>query len=927
MNARFSARTWRALTLLLAVWLLSSPLLPVHAQTRPRSKSTTRRRAASTPPARTTTHAPGSKAASPAPKTATPTILPPAHARPTVPPHNAPVTPRAPDGETSDGTTFETLLAADSYVVYGEMRNVGQQMRPGGFFSMLEQIWHTSMGSNSKEITKVLDFYRLHAEELAHVRTMFAAMPVAPGMPQWLTAFELPSVAAAQKFTPELRAYMNSVMPARNAATSANTAQGPATAPSPTAKTTPAQTKNVVAKTAAPAFYVERSNRLVIASETQFTFKDLRREADQLLAHQPNFKTARRRFASEAMFLYVDLNLMNRAAQRMMETMKTPPEVATITSEGAGSMPPQTGVAAPAHTDPMPFPPDTRQISFGQRPAENVVEPVPIDPVHTSPSPDPQGLSSAQPSSGEMTARKSTTEAEGVLIAEPSITESSPASIDLASVMMPFLFGMHGGIDTTLIPEAVGVGIALEGDALAARALLLHSAPTRPMHVVPFLRFLIPGPALTPEAATVMPAETGIYINASLDLTKIYDLMTNSFQSSPGRILTAEEAAAHEGGMMVGPVAGPSTSPSPGADESNKEAAPNAQIAALEKLLNFKVKEDLIGSLGNEIAVSIPSEWMNPTPTRPRATRSATEGISARPPVRAVGPVGFIALRNRDALQSLLPRLLNALSLTGGGANLKEKVGDVEIMNFGSVSLAFTGNYLAVAPDVASLRHVLNATQNGQTLALQPDFRHAMSWQPRPSLGQVYVSNNLLKSIFSDMKKSEEQFADDESQKFLASFTLDPGAITHVVTDEGDGPLHELRLPGDLLKMFSGYRSVAHKHAPMRGNEQTAMGVLHTLYSMQETYKETAGHGNYATLAELSREEGFPTWFFNGPSQFNYAIEMTATGNKFEISATPTAYPDQGRRSFFIDESGVLKGADKGGQRATATDETISSRP
>lgn len=592
-------------------------------------------------------------------------------------------------------------------------------------------------------------------------------------------------------------------------------------------------------------------------------------------------------------------------------------------------MPPQTGVAVPANTDPMPFPPDTRPISFGGKTAENVVEPVLIDPVNTSPSPDPQGLSSAQPSTGEMTASKATTEAEGQIIAEPSITESSPASIDLVLSLMPFLFGMRGGQGATLIPEAVGVGIALEGDEIAARVQLLHSAPTLPMHVVPFVPFLIPGPALTPEAATVMPADTSVYINASLDLTKIYDLMTNSFESSSRRHITAEATAAHEGGLSVSPVAVPSTPtpPTPGEDESNKESAPNAQIAALEKLLNFKVKEDLIGSLGNEIAISIPSEWMNSTPVPPAATGSATEGFSALPPARPVGPVAFIALKNRDALQSLLPRLLNALALTGGGANLKEKVGDVEIMNFGSVWLAFTGNYLAVAPDVASLRHVVNAHQNSQTLALQPDFRHAMSWQARPTLGQVYVSNNFLKSIFSDMKKSEEPFADDESKKFLASFNLDPGAVTHVVTDEGDGPLHELRLPGDLLKMFTGYRSVARKHAPMRGNEQTTMGVLQTLYSMQETYKETTGHGNYATLAELSREEGFPAWFFKDASLFSYAIEMTATGDKFEINATPTAYPDKGRRSFFIDESGVLKGADKSGQRATATDEAISSTP
>jgi hypothetical protein len=54
-----------------------------------------------------------------------------------------------------------------------------------------------------------------------------------------------------------------------------------------------------------------------------------------------------------------------------------------------------------------------------------------------------------------------------------------------------------------------------------------------------------------------------------------------------------------------------------------------------------------------------------------------------------------------------------------------------------------------------------------------------------------------------------------------------------------------------------------------------------------------------------------------------YRIELTASSDKFEATATPKLYGKTGRRSFFVDESGKVRAADRRGERATADDPAV----
>jgi hypothetical protein len=54
-----------------------------------------------------------------------------------------------------------------------------------------------------------------------------------------------------------------------------------------------------------------------------------------------------------------------------------------------------------------------------------------------------------------------------------------------------------------------------------------------------------------------------------------------------------------------------------------------------------------------------------------------------------------------------------------------------------------------------------------------------------------------------------------------------------------------------------------------------------------------------------------------------YRFTITASVDQFEAVATPREYGKTGKRSFFVDKSGVVRGDDHGGGPATVADNPI----
>jgi hypothetical protein len=112
-------------------------------------------------------------------------------------------------------------------------------------------------------------------------------------------------------------------------------------------------------------------------------------------------------------------------------------------------------------------------------------------------------------------------------------------------------------------------------------------------------------------------------------------------------------------------------------------------------------------------------------------------------------------------------------------------------------------------------------------------------------------------------------------------------------------------------------------------NERCAIRALRTLHGAESTYQATYGTGNFGTLFQLGEAALINRILATGLIH-GYGFNVTFVGStpdlpaSFKIYATPRTYRTTGIRSFFIDTSGVLRGADKGGAPADENDPPIN---
>jgi hypothetical protein len=103
-------------------------------------------------------------------------------------------------------------------------------------------------------------------------------------------------------------------------------------------------------------------------------------------------------------------------------------------------------------------------------------------------------------------------------------------------------------------------------------------------------------------------------------------------------------------------------------------------------------------------------------------------------------------------------------------------------------------------------------------------------------------------------------------------------------------------------------------------NEMAAMTRLRSIVTA-EMALQFEGDGKYATLDELVEKGAL-----SSPSQgklTGYRIEVKVKPGGFEATAVPEKFAVTGRRSFYVDESRVMRAADKGGLPASASDPEV----
>jgi len=103
-------------------------------------------------------------------------------------------------------------------------------------------------------------------------------------------------------------------------------------------------------------------------------------------------------------------------------------------------------------------------------------------------------------------------------------------------------------------------------------------------------------------------------------------------------------------------------------------------------------------------------------------------------------------------------------------------------------------------------------------------------------------------------------------------------------------------------------------------NEGVAIRSIRTISSAEATYQSL--HGTFADMDQLGSSQLINAELAKGQrSGYKYKIELIDNGREmppgFEAVITPIEYPWSGRRSFYLDQTGVIRGGDLNGRNAT----------
>jgi hypothetical protein len=753
--------------------------------------------------------------------------------------------------------TFDTLLAAQSYKIYGEVRGVGQVIRSQGVNDLLDPIM--KLAGPPKEFRTVVKWLAAQANPLMSSRLMFASWPTRPNLPKALVAIEFTSPEEARQFEPKLRAFLPRVVPT------------PTPSPHPSPGGSEKDGAITQSKTEEPPqlpYVIKQSGSLVVISDTQFSFKNLRPTGRKLMGEDQNFRLVRDRFISEPIFLYFDIALEDRSIPKPTATPETVAAVHTeVPDSDKSERASESSVSAQEEFA------ITHELKSG-----SVDTTPPTEGTITGEAKTPT-LAAMPPDSNQ---------ADSAKLGSSSASGPSPADI----AFLPLSRFLFGGRPSW--PEVIGAAIAFDDDAYVLRALLINS-PDKKNVTIPFVSHVFSGPALVPAAPYIFPADTEMLYSFSLDFLQIHDNVVKTamfeHEAQRGRI---------NSNMKVSPFESP--------------------FAAYEKLLGINFRNELIPLLGNEIAVSLPMSMFGVhSASGQRTVEDVDKKEQAKPTPSS--PLVAISIKDREAVRTLIPKIVEAIGFKGAGMLAQtERRDDTELVSYGNaLSYAFIGDFIVGSTDIAAVRHAVDSYLNHQTLASDAHFRNGTRWQPRQLLGQIYVSPALMESFNSFGRDFKEPLG-EKMQEFLSNLNPASEPVTYALSNEGFGPLHEVHIPKNLVMLMVAGVSEGTKQTTAEVNEAIAQSFLRTINSAEATFQATKGNGRYGSLDELVSEGLLSQEAYD---KYGYRIELRVSGTGFEATATPVEYGKTGKASFFLDESGVLRGGDHAGGPATIADKPM----
>src|SRR5215204_4568551 len=198
---------------------------------------------------------------------------------------------------TAPAPTFDTLVPADSYVVYGELRGVGQFVRSSALNDLLEPV--VKLAGPPREFRTIVRWLNAHSEQIMNSRLLLATWSNnTKTLPETIIAIEFASAEEATKFTSTLNDFLPTVLPTP--------------VPEPSAESSPRPDAGEKPKPPAPNFHLKRFGSLVVITPKAWTLKQLKPAGSKNLVEDVNFRAARNRFNSEPVFVYFDTSAIER---------------------------------------------------------------------------------------------------------------------------------------------------------------------------------------------------------------------------------------------------------------------------------------------------------------------------------------------------------------------------------------------------------------------------------------------------------------------------------------------------------------------------------------------------------------------------------------------------------------------------------------
>ncbi len=469
------------------------------------------------------------------------------------------------------------------------------------------------------------------------------------------------------------------------------------------------------------------------------------------------------------------------------------------------------------------------------------------------------------------------------------------------------------------------------------------------------------GPKNEPKAAPLIPAGTEIVVSHSLDWVKLYDdifVKTVYAMMAQQELMrkyyaeietTRKEAEANNqkppeenGEVLSQRIAAEMT-------EEKLAKAVKEQEAKMNTELDFTLRDEVGKDLGHEITVAYGIPKMMIAAVDSEGKRKDDEGWAV-----------FIGIKDRVATQQALIKAFayftsGMMNVRGGDdeqQNVSPKTEDqlkqerelrhknaqmawammpseiykkVEIKSVFAAYLAFSDEYMMVADSKETIKQMLDLPDGGRALASDFNYSRALGGSAAATT-KVFVGPKMFDGMLNDFIKSWVAKPDELEPDLSAKVPLNvPATVAAAIDADASSIKLEAFSPLGMAGTLALWGFGSDVKSGTERKENDARYKLRQLAKAEKVYAKK--HQNRYASVELlakAKEVDFKAESLQD-EYYRFEFKLKPNGKGYEVTATPIKYGRLGRQSFFIDESGKLRAADKQGAPATVTDEEDKS--